>query len=261
MRAARRARGWGQRHLARAASLSPSEVGVVERGEPGASLETLDRVAAALDARIVISLLGPPVHDRPAGDPAHARCVSVLRRLLERAGLTCAVEQPVNGSRGIGWIDLLAYDAGIGRLLVIEVKTELRDLGQLLRQVDLYACECLGPARVLGWRPKAVCAIVVALATTEADAFAMANRATLAAAFPGRGRRVVASMLNQGPSPGRGVVLIDPLRPGRRALLPLSIDGRRTEAPYRGYADFMAVSRSRPLPRSARARVDAGAVP
>ena len=161
---------WSQRQVAAAADVSQALVRLVEAGRPGASLDSIERIAAALGVELVarppLVIGGPGQHDA-----AHSKCVSAVRRLLEREGRVCATEQPVADGRTRGWIDILAFEASRRRLAVIEVKTVISDAGAPERQVDLYARTCLARARQLGWRPAEVLVVVVALATAETDAF------------------------------------------------------------------------------------------
>ena len=51
-----------------------------------------------------------------------------------------------------GWIDVLAYHPGTGMLVVIEVKTELHDIGAEQRRFASYERESYAAARRLGDR-------------------------------------------------------------------------------------------------------------
>ena len=153
VRTARLERDWTQGELAARAGLSRGLVSAVECGATEASLESMERIALALDARLVVELTAPLVIGRDdQRDAAHARCVAAVRRELERRGFVCMVEEPFADGRMRGWIDLLALDPASGRLIVVEVKTELRDLGGLLRQVGWYTRRAGSVARDLGWR-------------------------------------------------------------------------------------------------------------
>jgi transcriptional regulator with XRE-family HTH domain len=251
---ARRDLGWTQRQLADRAGVSQSLVATAETGRRGSSIESFERIAEALGLRVAIDARPPVlVGGGRQADPAHARCIGALRTALARAGLACATEVAVADGPVRGWIDLVAYRPARRRLLVVEVKTQLADLGGLERQVDLYARTCLPAARALDWRPSELLVVVAVLATADADAFVLANRAALAHAFPSRGDRLLAAMLEDGPITGRGLTMIDPLRRGRRLFLATRGDGRRSQPPYRGYADFMSVLRARHAAGSARA--------
>ena len=139
-----------------------------------------------------------------------------------------------------GRIDLLGFDATVGRLVVVEVKTELRDAGGLERQVDRYARLCLDVARRRGWRVGEVAVAVLVLATAETDAFLVANREVMAGAFPIRGRAAIECIFDREPIRGRLLLMLDPRRRGRRVVGRARVDGRRTPAPYHDYRAFVA---------------------
>jgi DNA-binding Xre family transcriptional regulator len=240
IRAARIARGWTQRELADQAGLPQAVVWAVEVGD-GALVGSLERICSALDgelrleARLPYSGPGPRQVDR-----GHARCIGAARRVLEASGYTCATEQQVADGPWLGSIDLLGFDAIARRLVLVEIKTELRDAGALERQVERYVRLCLDVARRLGWQPRELVVVVLVLATAETDAFLVANREVMAGAFPVRGREAIAALLDGATIRGRALLMIDPLRRGRSALRRARVDGRRTPAPYRDYAAFVA---------------------
>lgn len=246
LRAARRARGWSQRRLAADSEVPQTVISSIERAaQRYPPLDTVDRLCRALDAELVVAIRPARLVGRTdQRDPAHAACAGALRRILERAGWAVESEVEFLTGRSHGFVDLLAYDPASRRLLVVEVKTELRDVGALERQVNWYLREAPATAARLGWRPLTVSGIVALLATTAVDGAVVANRVTLAASFPVRGRAARAALLHGATLAGRGLVMIDPARRGPAALLVAAVDGRRTPAPYRDYADFMA-ARSR----------------
>lgn len=262
VRTARLARDWTQGELATRAGVSRGLVSAVERGAAEASLESIERIAVALDARLVVELRVPLVIGRDEQrDAAHARCVAAVRRALERRGFICVVEQPFADGRTRGWIDLLAFDPASGRLVVVEVKTQLRDFGGLLRQVGWYASRARAVAREIGWRVRSVDAVVVFLATEDNDAALEANADMIRSSFPCRGRALRAGLMPGGRLGGWGLAMIDPRRRGDRRWATLRLDGRRERAPYRSYADFIRVSRSGSPAASAASRATSPAAP
>ena len=64
-----------------------------------------------------------------------------IARRLERSNWNVATEVEVGGDRSRGWIDLLAFRPATGLLLVVEVKTEIHDLGQIDRALGWYERE------------------------------------------------------------------------------------------------------------------------
>ena len=240
IRDARRARGWSQAELAERSALSQSAVAAIERGRDG-RIETLERICAGLGGELVLDARLPFAGNGPRQvDPGHARSVGSVRRLLETAGHICATEQEILDGPWRGWIDLIGYDATRGRLVIVEVKTELQDAGALDRQVGRYVRLCLDVARRQGWSVVEIAVIVLVLASASNDAFLIANRQVLGAAFPVRGRQAVSCLLDRGPIRARMLLMIDPRRRGRRALLRSAADGRRTAAPYADYRAFVA---------------------
>src|SRR5262245_41891068 len=166
---ARTARGWSQRRLGREAGVSQSLVSLIERClVPDLPLATAVQVLAALDIPFDVRIVTPHAHGRPR-DAAHARCTAYVARRLERHGFQVAGEVEIRGDGWFSAIDLLAFHPAAHVLLVIEVKTELHDLGSLERQIGRYERAAWAVARQRGWRPRAVIGVVLVLATVEND--------------------------------------------------------------------------------------------
>jgi len=240
IRGARIARGWTQRDLASRAGIPQSVVSAIETGD-GVRIDTFERVCAALDGNLRLEAHLPFAGEgRGQVDAAHARCVGAARRLLASEGYVCATEESVTDGAWRGWIDLVGYCPRTRRLVVVEVKTDLRDAGALERQVERYTRHCLEVARRRGWRVAEIVVVVLVLATAEADAFLVANRDVMESAFPVRGRAAISCLLDRGPIRGRLLLMIDPRRRGRRVLGRSRADRRRTAAPYRDRPAFLA---------------------
>lgn len=251
----RKERGWSQARLAAESEVPQTVISSIERAtHANPPLETVRRLCTALDAELVVEV-------RPARlvgksdqrDPAHAACVAATRRILERVGWTTASEVEIVTGRAHGFMDLIAFDEVSRRLLVIEVKTEIRDVGGLERQMSWYLREAWAAAKRLDWKPRSVSGVVVCLATAAVDAVALANRDELAAAFPIRGRAVRAVLVGGAAIERRGLIFIDPLRRGTAGLMTLAADGRRTPAPYRDYAAFLRARPAKAKPGSGAA--------
>jgi transcriptional regulator with XRE-family HTH domain len=222
-----------QRELAAAAGMTQSAVARAERGS--GSHENMERLLEAVG--IEIALREPPVAEPSGQDVAHRAGIAALRRLFVRHGFRVATEQLIVEGRFRGWIDLMALDEEAARLVLVEFKSSVDDLGGTERQVERYARGVLGPARALGWRPKEIVVALVVLATDEADLFVTANRVELAASFPSRGRAAVRAMLDRGPIEGRILLAFDPFGRGRRALMAFRVDGRRRPLPFARASD------------------------
>jgi transcriptional regulator with XRE-family HTH domain len=235
--------GWSQRELGRRAAVSQSMVCLVERGALAhLTFSTASTLLNAMGARLVVDVDAPYLADRERQhDPAHARLGAHVVALLRRAGWETRREVEVGGDRSRGWIDLLAFHPASGVMLVIEIKTEIHDLGQIERSLGWYEREAWAAARRLGWRPTREVGCLLLLATEANELRSAANRASIDVGFPLRARHL-GSVVNGGAAPtetGRAIALIDP-RSHRRAWCgALRIDGRRSPAPYLDYADFM----------------------
>jgi transcriptional regulator with XRE-family HTH domain len=244
----RTALGWSQAELARRAGVSQSLVSAVETGRFGSlTFQTAVRLLEAMGARLTVAVDRPYLGERGMQrDAAHARCVGHVERRLAAAGWKVAREVEVGGNRSRGWIDVLAFHPSTGLVLVIEVKTELHDLGQIERTLGWYEREAWAAARRRGWRPGAVVGALLLLATDANEGRLHSNRELLAVAFPVRATTLASSVtsgLRQGP--GRALALIDPRSKRRRWLRPSRLDGRKSPSPYLDYAGFMrATTRS-----------------
>jgi transcriptional regulator with XRE-family HTH domain len=244
--------GWTQAELGRRAHLSQSFVSRVEHALlPDLSLVDATRLLEAMGARLTVGVSAPFLADRELQrDPAHARCTAYVAARLKRDGWLTATEVEIGGDRSRGWIDLLAYHPDCRLMLVIEIKTEIRDLGAIERTLGWYEREAWVAARRLGWRPNKVVGCLFLLATEMNEARISDNQASFSARFPIRAGELERIMSSEVPPPhgARALVLIDPLSRRQNWLRPSRQDGRPTPAPYIDYADFMRVIQTRRRP-------------
>ena len=105
----------------------------------------------------------------PRGKGPGALSAAIAHR-LSRAGFDVATEVEVGGGRWRGFVDLLAMHPAQRLLLVIEVKTELDDLGAVDRQLGSYVGGAWIAAASLKWRPRGVTGLLILLATRRAPA-------------------------------------------------------------------------------------------
>lgn len=137
LRELRQRRGWRQEDLASAAGVSRGVIARVEQGRadriPHA---TLSRIAAPLGARVQVRLDWHGEQLDRLIDARHAELTELaVRELTPRAWL-CAAEVTfsIYGERGS--IDVLAFHPASGVLLVVEVKSSIPELGNLLIPLD-----------------------------------------------------------------------------------------------------------------------------
>jgi transcriptional regulator with XRE-family HTH domain len=192
LRTLRIRRRFTQADVGRKAGVSRYVVGRIERGRLGTtSIRTLRAVAAAVDARIDAIVrwqggdLGRLLNSR------HSAMHDAVARLfagLDGWSIEPEVSFSIYGERGI--IDVLAWHPARRILLVIELKTELVDMNDLMGSVDRKRRLAIEIARQRGWDPVNVSTwVVIAEGTTNRRAVA-AHAATLRAKFPTDGRSV-----------------------------------------------------------------------
>ena len=259
-RDARLSLGLSQRQLEARCGIAQSAQSRFERGLPSAiDLDAIERLAAAMGGRVRLVFDAPFLNDRARQrDRLHALCIGHVARRLRRHGWLVETEVEIAGTFGPGWIDVLAFHPESGRLLVIEIKTEIRDLGRTHRPLAWYESRAVSAARGLGWRVRGTHGALLVLATAAVDQAIRENRSLVTTAFPVRARDL-ATFVERPDSPqleGRSLALIDPLSRRAKWLRSSTLDGRRTPAPHADYADVVrtlerqrAQSRSRHNPR------------
>jgi hypothetical protein len=225
----------------------------VSRAERG-TLVTLtiadaDELCRALGATLVFGVEAPILiaGDRQR-DAAHSRCVAYVAKRLERDGWLVAREVEIGDIRRPGWIDLLAYHPSTRTLLVIEVKTQVVDVGGLERQLTWYQRHGEMAARRRGWAPRHTLTAALILATEANDLRLRENAGTFRQRFRIRWRELAAVVGGSEPPPGLewAMAMIDPRSKARTWGRATVLDGRRSIAPYRDVADFLAPRRTRP---------------
>ena len=229
-RTSRTALGLSQRQLAAAVGLSPGYLAAIEAGTANPTLQVVDRIGDALGLELRIVGAPPVLIGSRQRELVHARCSGYTERRLRSDGWLTLREVEVVHGRSHGWIDLLAFDPRSGRLVVVELKTRLDDMGAIERRLGWYRRMAPAIARREGWAVRETNAWLLFLASDENDAAITANRDILMNTFPARGAELLEAN-------APGVALIDPTSRRRRWLIRPRIHGRRTSAPYRDAAD------------------------
>lgn len=244
IRDARLGRRWSQRRLAQASGCSQSMISRIERrAVRNLSIGTLVRILRVLDVDYDLRLMPPRFEAPPIRDRAHARCVAWVAGRLKRSGFLVATEVEVGGGRWRGFVDVLAMHPSARLLLVIEVKTEIDDIGAIDRQLGSYVEVAWPAANGLGWRPRGATGLLVLLATRDSDRRLQEHRGYFDRGFALRARELHEIFGVPGrklPARGdRGLAMIDPASRRRNWLMPTAIDGRRTPARYLDRRDFL----------------------
>jgi transcriptional regulator with XRE-family HTH domain len=215
VRAARIRRRWRQVDLASAAGVSSTAVSRIERGHLGGmSLDVIRRVATALEIRVELLPRSRAADlDRLVNSRHAALAEAMLEQFAALPGWFPSPEVSFNiyGDRGV--VDILAWHAECRALLVIELKTEIVDVGELLGTLDRKRRLGAAIARRFGWVPATVSAwLIVGEGMTNRRRVAE-HRATFRAALPARGRQLRAWIAR--PSGGiAALTFVSDRRPG-----------------------------------------------
>ena len=203
LRMVRIRRGLRQVDVAAQAGVSPSTVSRIERGHFGSvSLDAVRAVAKALDVRIEL------VARWRAGDlerlinARHSNLHELVARMF--TNLPEWVTRPevsfaVYAERGV--IDIFAWHPRRRMLLVIELKTDIVDINDLVGGVDRKRRHAVHVATDLGWIEKGDRRVDVSTWIVIADGSTnrrriQAHRTMLRAAFPSDGRAIAGWLRN-----------------------------------------------------------------
>lgn len=164
----------------------------VESGRLGqVSLRTLESVAGALDAQLVVDLRWHGAElDRLLGARHSAMHEQLARRFSSLAGWAWhpEVSFSIYGERGV--LDILAFHAATGSLLVVEMKTEIADVQALLATRDRRVRLARRIASERGWSARTVSSWVVVADTRTNRRRAAAHSTVLRAVMPADGAAV-----------------------------------------------------------------------
>jgi transcriptional regulator with XRE-family HTH domain len=192
LRAVRMRRGWRQSDLAAAARVSSSLVSQIERGHLGnLTFDRIRRVSAALEIRLdLIPRWRGGELDRLINSRHAALTEAIAARIAAVPGWRVAPEVSFSIFGERGSIDLLAWHEPTRTLLVIEVKTEIVDLQELLGVLDRKTRLAEKIGRDRGWTPAAVSTwLVVAEGTSNRNRLAQ-HRALIRSALPASGHEM-----------------------------------------------------------------------
>jgi transcriptional regulator with XRE-family HTH domain len=211
MRALRRRQGLRQVDVATRARLSQNTVSRIELGRVGRiPFSSLRAVGQALDADVDLSVRWHGEGLDRLLDQAHAAIVDVVVRRLQALGYDVRVEVSFSIGRERGSIDVLAFHPGCGVVIVGEVKSVVPDIQSMLFSLDRKARLGLAVAREQGWSAAGVARILVVGESRTSRRRVETHQSLFAAAFPVRGRTVLA-WLRHPTLPGiSGLVFVAP---------------------------------------------------
>ena len=185
VRALRMRRGWRQLDLAERVGFSQSLIARVERGGAGRlRLDSLERIAGVLEARLTVRL---DWHGEAADrllDAEHAKLVELLLRFLREAGWEVIPEVTFSVGPERGSFDILAWHEPTRTLLVVEVKSVVPDVQAMLATFDRKQRHADGVARARGWRPARIWSLLAIGESRTSRRRVQAHAVTFAARFP-----------------------------------------------------------------------------
>jgi transcriptional regulator with XRE-family HTH domain len=193
IRVLRRERGWRQSDLAHLASLSRDTVSRAERRKlDGLTVGALTRLAAALDASLVVDVRWRGADLDRLIDRAHAALQNAAAARLERAGWMTRAEVSFNHYGDRGRCDLLAWHPSSRSLLVVEAKSRIGDVQEMLGRLDVKVR--LGPvlAAQCGWPQPASMVPALVLKDDRATRAVLSRLAATLARYGLRGRAALA---------------------------------------------------------------------
>lgn len=136
LRAVRRRKGWPQTRVASQLEISQSELSRWERGSlEDCSVAEVERWGAVLGAHVSMEVRIDG--ERPLADARHARLQNWIVGVLRQHGWSVLVEHSFNHYGDRGRIDVLAYHPVNQVVLVVEVKTRVDDVGDILGRLDV----------------------------------------------------------------------------------------------------------------------------
>jgi transcriptional regulator with XRE-family HTH domain len=203
IRAVRMRRGLRQRDVAAVARVSHAAVSLVERGHcQTLSLATLRRIGAAVDVRVdVVGRWRGGDADRLLSRPHSMLAEDVASAILVRPGwqVVPEVSFSIYGERGV--IDQLAWHPATGTLLVIELKTQLVDVNEMLGTLDRKQRLARPIANDRAWNPARIAAWVILTDTSTNRRHARDHASLLRTRLPSDGRGLRALLRNPSLAP------------------------------------------------------------
>jgi transcriptional regulator with XRE-family HTH domain len=187
LRLVRRRRGWSQARLALKAGTSQGLISVIERGHMDTvSLRIVRRVAAVLDIRVDLTPRWRAGDLDRLLNAKHSELHELVARWfadqLPEWVLAPEVSFSIYGERGV--IDILAWHEPTRSLLVIELKTAIADVNELLGTADRKKRLAAQVARDRGWHAQIVSSWLIVADTRTNRRRLDAHMAVIRNAFP-----------------------------------------------------------------------------
>lgn len=188
IRAARVRRGLTQRDVARLAGVSDASVSRLERGRfETMSLATIRAIAKVLEVAVELLPRSRAAEVERVVAGAHAALGEAVAAWFGTfAGWVIRPEVGFSNYGDRGVIDLVAWHAARRILVVIELKTELVDINDLLGALDRYARNASVAVAPFGWLPLTVARLLIVGDSDHNRTRVRDHAALFAAALPDR---------------------------------------------------------------------------
>jgi len=187
-----------QRELSARCGVSQPRISRLERGLADTMpLADLERIARVLDIRLSIDAWWRGGNLPGLLDSAHARIVEYVVGRLRALGWEIVVEHTFNHFGERGSVDIVAWHPGRRALLLIEVKSRLSDLQEML-STFARKLRIVPPllAEQNGWRPIVIGRLIVAPGTSANRSVVAAHANMFEVSYPGRAREAQAWLRN-----------------------------------------------------------------
>lgn len=182
----------------------------IERGRIGTvTVDSLHRIADALNASLHVELRWRGEQLDRLMDAGHATLQERVVHEVRAAAWTGEVEVSFNWYGDRGRVDAVAYHAPTGTLLIVEVKTRIGDVQEMLGRLGVKTR--LGPqiARQVGWPAPIRVVPCLVIADGRTARRIVASHAELFARFTLRGRAAHRWLAEPTSEPVTGVLLFE----------------------------------------------------
>jgi transcriptional regulator with XRE-family HTH domain len=190
-RVLRRRHGLTQAQVAARCGISQQSISRLEREHlDGANIPTIRRILAVLDATLLLDVRYQGEAVARLVDADHAWLQNWLAAHLTDSGWQVRVELSFNHFGDRGRYDVIAFHPAARVLVVVEIKTEIRDAQDTLGRLDVKVRLARQAVAELGWQPNTIVpALIIADGRTAQRR--VAEHAALFGRLNVRGRQAI----------------------------------------------------------------------